>query len=28
VTVTSNDAMKGTIDIAGLAQGTFTGKRK
>jgi len=27
-TVSSNDAMKGTLDIAGLAQGTFTGKRK
>jgi len=27
-TVSSNDAMKGTLDIAGLVQGTFTGKRK
>lgn len=27
-TVQSNTAMKGTLDIAGVAQGTFTGKRK
>jgi hypothetical protein len=27
-TVQSNAAMKGTLDIAGVAQGTFTGKRK
>ena len=27
-TIESNDAMKGTLDIAGLAQGTFTGKRQ
>ena len=26
-TVESNDAMKGTVDIGGLAGGTFTGKR-
>jgi hypothetical protein len=27
-TVQGKDAMKGTIDIAGLATGTFTGKRQ
>jgi hypothetical protein len=27
-TIESNDAMKGTLDIAGLAQGTFTAKRQ
>jgi hypothetical protein len=27
-TIEDNDAMKGTLDIAGLAQGTFTGKRQ
>lgn len=27
-TIESNDAMKGTLDIGGLAQGTFTGKRQ
>jgi hypothetical protein len=27
-TVESKDAMKGTIDIGGLATGTFTGKRQ
>jgi hypothetical protein len=27
-TIESNDALKGTLDIAGLAQGTFTGKRQ
>ncbi len=27
-TIESNDAMKGTLDIAGLAQGTFTGSRQ
>jgi hypothetical protein len=27
-TVESNDAMKGTLDIGGLAQGSFTGKRQ
>ena len=27
-TIESNDTMKGTLDIAGLAQGTFTGKRQ
>ena len=27
-TIQSKDAMKGTIDIAGLATGTFTGKRQ
>jgi hypothetical protein len=27
-TLESNDAMKGTLDIAGLAQGTFTAKRQ
>ena len=27
-TIESNNAMKGTLDIGGLAQGTFTGKRQ
>jgi hypothetical protein len=27
-TVENNDAMKGTINLAGVAQGTFTGKRQ
>ena len=27
-TIESNDAMKGTLDIGGLAQGTFTAKRQ
>jgi hypothetical protein len=27
-TIESNDTMKGTLDIGGLAQGTFTGKRQ
>jgi hypothetical protein len=27
-TIESNDVMKGTLDIAGLAQGTFTGSRQ
>jgi hypothetical protein len=27
-TIEGNDAMKGTLDIAGLAQGTFTAKRQ
>ncbi len=27
-TIESNEAMKGTLDIGGLAQGTFTGKRQ
>jgi hypothetical protein len=27
-TIESNDAMNGTLDIAGLAQGTFTAKRQ
>jgi hypothetical protein len=27
-TIESNDALKGTLDIAGLAQGTFTAKRQ
>jgi hypothetical protein len=27
-TIESNDAMKGTLDIAGLAQGTFTATRQ
>jgi hypothetical protein len=27
-TIESNDAMKGTLDIAGLAQGTFTAMRQ
>ena len=27
-TIESNDAMKGTLDIGGLAQGSFTAKRQ